>query len=294
MAEAIEGLLLNNAPTSEVAVSWMFEPLTSEEEHAYHVIRAWLLKQVGIHYPDKKKNLLTHRLKKLCARQKIAGGLVEIATRLKQAGEVDLHLQVLIAASTNHTYFYREPVVLTYFKEQIIPRLPQNQEIRIWSAAASEGDEAYTICMIFADVYGVEWVKRYLRILGTDISMKVLANAERAIYPAKRLEDLPEEWRVRYFTPTTDNRYQVISVFREVCLFRRLNLKMSGYPFQQLFDVVFCRNVLYYFDKPHQAMAVNNIYQQVKAGGWLLTSVTESLRDLSTHWKPLVGGVYQK
>lgn len=293
MTEAQHDLLVKNRATSDVA-GWVFDPLTPAENEAYQGIRAWLLKQAGIHYPDKKKNLLTHRLKKLCARQKISGGLIEIATRLTQTSEVDLHLQVLIAASTNHTYFYREPVVLTYFKEQIIPALPQDQEIRIWSAAASEGDEAYTICMMFADVYGVAWVKRYLRVLGTDISMKVLTNAEPAIYPAKRLEALPDGWKARYFTPVAGNRYQVIGAFREVCLFRRLNLKMGDYPFQQLFDVVFCRNVLYYFDKPHQTMTVNNIYRQVKAGGWLLTSVTESLRDLSTHWKPLIGGVYQK
>lgn len=264
----------------------------SVHEEGYHRIRGWLNERCGINYQEKKRQLLEHRMQKVCERCGVAD-LNALADSVENGRNREIQLAVMHAASTNHTYFFREPQVLDFFCSNILPSLPQSGA-RIWSAAASSGDEAYTLAIMAAETRGRDWTKRNLAILGTDISEVVIAHAEAGIFGESHLEQLPEKVLAKYFDPVGLDQYRVQDDLRRVCTFRRLNLKASPYPFQKAFHTVFCRNVLYYFDRAHQRATVEAIYDVTEPGGWLLTSVTESLRDLDTRWIPVQGGIYRK
>jgi chemotaxis protein methyltransferase CheR len=259
----------------------------------YEYIRTWLNQRCGISYPDKKKDLLRQRLGRVTARFGVVD-LNELATQLKGDGSREIQLAVLHAASTNHTFFFREPQVLDVFRDRILPSLADREAIRIWSAAASSGDEAYTLAIVATETLGRTGIEDRVAVLGTDISEPMIARAESAIYGASHLEQTPDPILRRYFTPIGKEQYRVIDDLRRMCTFRRMNLKATPYPFRKPFHVVFCRNVLYYFDRDHQISTLESLYDVTAPGGWLLTSVTEAIRDLGTRWKVVSSGVYRK
>jgi chemotaxis protein methyltransferase CheR len=255
-------------------------------------IRQWLQERAGIFYHDKKKYLLVYRLSSVCDQFGFSS-LDELGHCVESGTRSDVHLAVIDAATTNHTYFFREPQILNYFCKTILPDLPR-EDVRIWSAASSTGDEAYSIAILAAESRGREWAKQQLLILGTDISQSVITYAEAAVYNASHLERVPPRILEHYFEPVAFKQYQIAEDIRRMCLFRRLNLKHAPYPFRKHFHVVFCRNVLYYFDKQDQKEVLNALHEITAPGGWLLTSVTLSLRQLSSLWIPVTAGVYRR
>lgn len=257
----------------------------------YQRISDWLYKRSGLVYPEKKKSLLMHRMHKVCATHKISNVRL-LVENLENGIDNTTELAVIHAASTNHTYFFREHQVLDFFKDTILPELPN--DARVWSAAASTGDEAFTIAMLAAEARGLVWAKNNLAILGTDISNVVIEHAEKAVYGGSHLDKVSSELLRRYFTPAGAEQFTVKDDLREFCTFRRMNLTINPYPFQRAFHVVFCRNVLYYFDRDVQREVVEAIYDVTEPGGWLLTSVTVSLRGLGSRWVPVDTGIYRK
>ncbi len=257
----------------------------------YNTIRDWLSQRCGMSYSEKKRELLTQRLNRVLSRFALVD-LDALAVQLRNEEAVELQLAVIHAASTNHTFFFREPQVLDYFRENILaPMSPTG--LRIWSAAASSGDEAYTLAIMATEMLGPLAPSRVV-ILGTDISLPVVTGAEAGIYGPSHLEHVPQAILERYFTPAGMGQYQVIPSIRRMCMFRRLNLKAAPYPFRKGFHVIFCRNVLYYFERSHQAQILEQLYDVTEPGGWLLTSVTEVVRDLRTRWQPVTTGVYRR
>jgi len=171
-------------------------------------------------------------------------------------------------------------------------------QVRIWSAAASSGEEAYTIAMLAAELVGLENLKTRLAILGTDISFQVLRQAEEGIYSEEKLHNIPSLYQKRYFSPCNGNQkaMQINDLLRPACIFRRMNLKKRPYPFKKRFHIIFCRNVLYYFAPDDREKIVNSLYESAEKGGWLIVSVTESLSNMTTKWKRMNGcaGIYRK
>lgn len=259
----------------------------------YERLRLWLNERCGIFFADNKKDLLAQRLARVVEQFQLSG-LDELADRVETGAQHDLLLAVMHAASTNYTYFFREHQVLEFFSQQILPSLSQRDDVRVWCAAVSTGDEAFTIAMIGAEVWGRENARRRLSILGTDISESVISRAEMALYGSSHVEHTPPELVRRYFRPSGVDQFIVADDIRQMCTFRRLNLRAHPYPFQKPFDVVFCRNVLYYFDKEHQYDVLEAIYEVTQPGGWLLTSVTENLRGLGTRWETIAGGIHRR
>lgn len=266
--------------------------LNEIEKIVFDQIRVWLNQRCGMYYPDKKQELLLNRLLRVCQNY-CFNNLSELLANLHANDSVEIQLAVMSAASTNHTYFFREPQSLDYYRDVILPSL-EDGDNRIWSAAASSGDEAYTIAMITAQQRGLAWAKQNLTILGTDISEPVIVTAEKGIYQNVHLEHVPPHIFDNYFEDVGTNQYRVHAGIRSLCTFRRMNLKNYPYPFQGQFDIVFCRNVLYYFEEETQSQIVENLYNVTKSGGWLLTCVTGSLRYLKTSWIPVANGIYRK
>ncbi len=262
------------------------------DQNGYDQLRSWLSQRCGITYPDHKKELLRQRLMRV-VRSFDCGDLNRLAVDVIRSERHEVQLAVMHAASTNHTFFFREREVLDNFTNMILPDLQHREEIRIWSAAASTGDEAYTIGILIAETLGQGALAK-TRILGTDISAPVVDRAEMGVYAKRQFDQTPPDILARYFTPMGIEQFQVKPEIRATCTFRRMNLKATPYPFKNPFQVVFCRNILYYFDRADQVATLNAVYEVTEPGGWLVTSVTEPIRDLGSKWKQVEPGIYRR
>ncbi|MDY7076005.1 MAG: protein-glutamate O-methyltransferase CheR [Chloroflexota bacterium] len=263
------------------------------ERRYFESIRQWIYDHTGLHYPERKRLLLYHRLKKLCRRLGIPG-LKELNQHLQNRDFPDLAREVACAVSTNHTYFFREEKVMQFFQEKVLPDLPAEGRWRLWSAASSSGEEAYTLAIIIAESLGLGQAQEKVAILGTDIDRHMIEQAERGVYHKQRLDNMPKYLRQRYFHLTRPGRWRVDSGLQHMCTFRRLNLMCAPWPFKNAFHVILCRNVLYYFDQEHQRGLAERLYDVTVPGGWLITSVTEPVQGLETRWQTVVSGVYRK
>lgn len=274
--------------------------MSKDEIQALRSIASWLKERTGLYYPDRKLDTLKHKLFKVCLDQRMT--IEEIAAALSSrngASVSQLALKVAAAASTNHTAFFREDV-WGFFREVLAQTLKENSRVRIWSAAASSGEEAYTIAITAAELLGLESLQARVAVLGTDISFQVLKQAEDGVYPAERLEGMDPSLKRRYFSELSDSvvkgALRVREPLRRICLFRRMNLKKRPYPFKHRFHIVFCRNVLYYFTPTEREKIVNEIHRVTEDGGYLFVSVTECLTGMTTPWRRVPGrtGVYRK
>jgi len=273
--------------------------LNTDDFSALQGIAQWLKHKTGIYYPESKLETLKHKLFKVCLDNRLT--LSQLCAQLHNGDgqKSPLSLQVVAAASTNYTAFFREDIWDWFSTEILVDVMLRTQQIRIWSAAASSGEEAYTIAMVAAEVMGIEQLRQRVAILGTDISFQILRQAEDAIYPVERLLNIPTPYRQKYFSSCNGNRAHcavIHEALRSVCLFRRMNLKKHPYPFKRRFHIIFCRNVLYYFAPLEREKIVNALYNFTEKNGWLIVSVTESLTNMNTKWKKIKGktGIYRK
>lgn len=201
-----------------------------------------------------------------------------------QRTELDAAIEAL---TTNETYFFREPLQLEAFSKEILPALQiRNQRLRrlrVWSAGCSSGEEAYTVAMLIKESRLFEgWD---VEVYGTDISRRVLATARRAEYGSSSLRATPREYAQRYFEPA-GAKVRVRDEVRALVQFGHLNLLDA--ELTQLVprsDVVFCRNVLIYFDAPARKRVVRVFYEKLFEGGYLLLGHAESLISLSADFE---------
>lgn len=199
--------------------------------------------------------------------------------------------------TTNHTFFMREEVHFQFLKQRILPEIGRNsaeRDIRIWSAGCSSGEEPYTIAMTLYDHLGFnkdQWDKR---ILATDISTKALEQARQGKYAASALEKLPPHWLSRYFRRASDGEYAVADELRDEVIFRSLNLIQDVFPFKKKFHVIFCRNVMIYFDKKTRNELIQRFYDATEPGGYLFIGHTESIDRDETPYTYLQPAIYQK
>jgi chemotaxis protein methyltransferase CheR len=278
--------------------------IPKEENHSLEYISEWLSERTGMNFPASKQNNLYQRLQRVCTRLNIQN-INEMARLLSQqmtpltSSESDrlaprVAVELVRAVSTNHTFFFREEETLSYFVHKIIPNLPADEPWRIWSAAAASGDEAYTIAILLAEIFGLYQLPQKVAILGTDISGPMIHRAEQGIYPDVNLEHVPENLRKRYFKYLGPNKWEIHPALKQICTFRLLNLKSHPFPFRQPFHLILSRNVFYYFKRSHQQELAEKFYTSAAPGGWLLTSVTESLHELRLPWKKITSGVWRK
>jgi chemotaxis protein methyltransferase CheR len=234
----------------------------------------------GITLTDEKKVLLTGRLSKRLS----ALGLNNYTQYFKYVtdGTHDEELQFMVdLLTTNETYFFREPQHFDLLKQIVPPTLKQGQVFRVWSAAASNGAEAYTIAMILADKLGINgaW-----EVLGTDISNSVLEQAQRGHYRMAEAEKIPREYLKRYCLKGKDAQagtFLIDKRLRQHVSFEQLNLNAQEMRSVGNFDVIFLRNVLIYFDIPTKQHVVSNLIPCLKNGGYLIVGHAETLHGIT-------------
>lgn len=269
----------------------IFDEIPSDERLYLQQLQSWIEQKIGICFLDENKHILYGRLRQLCQKQNLPH-LKELWFRLNSQPSGLLGMKIAEAVATNHTYFFREPNVLDYFTTKVVPTFSPQQPFRIWSAASSSGQEAYSIAMLLSETWG-EYSLDNVQILGTDISDAILRQAESGCYEAEAVKLLDPLFLERYFTPV-NNQYQIAQSLIDLCTFRRLNLMARPWPFQQQFHVIFCRNVMYYFSPEQQQDLVNALYEVTAPGGYLFTSLTETLSLMKHPWQTISPGVHHK
>ncbi len=196
--------------------------------------------------------------------------------------------------TTNKTSFFRESQHFDYLRQRILPGLT-NGGIRLWSAGCSSGEEPYSIAILLREEMS-DVDRKDVRILATDISTRILERAREAVYAQNTLQGIPPRLLPKYFTcirakPT--RAYQIKDNARAMVRLARLNL-MESWPMKGPFDVIFCRNVMIYFDKPTREELVNRFWQLLKPGGHLFVGHSESLAHLSHKFNYVQPAVYIK
>ncbi|MEN6462283.1 MAG: protein-glutamate O-methyltransferase CheR [Syntrophomonas sp.] len=199
--------------------------------------------------------------------------------------------------STNHTFFMREIQHFIYFRDQVLPQLKatvKNRDLRIWSAGCSSGEEPYTLAMIMADYFGKEKVLWDSRILATDISSRALHKAREGVYSDEEISSIPAPWKRNYFKSLGPDRKMVINKVKKEVIYRKFNLIEKAFPFKKKFHVIFCRNVMIYFDNTTKQELIDRFYECTEKGGYLFIGQAESLNREETQYKYVMPAVYRK
>ena len=244
----------------------------------------------------KKKDLVASRLTRIVA----AGGygsFTQYTDDIISGRHPELVSAMLNRLTTNYTYFLREEEHFTFFQRTVLPELAQKHRLdhspAVWSAGCSSGEEPYTLSMYLMEYFGARTEHWDTTVLATDLSGQVLQQAKAPAYSEDSLRSLPEAWRRKYFRRTPSGAYTVCGELRRNVVFRQFNL-MEPIRFRRKFDVIFCRNVMIYFDKPTKAALVQRLYEATVPGGYLFIGHSESLDKESCPYRYLRPALYRK
>ncbi|MBW1856828.1 MAG: protein-glutamate O-methyltransferase [Deltaproteobacteria bacterium] len=260
----------------------------------------YVYNKCGINLHDGKKELVKARLGKILRQRDFRSFSQYYDYVLNDKSGHELIL-LLDSISTNLTYFFRESQHFDFLRTKALPEIMnskaslEDNNLRVWSAGCSSGEEAYSIAIAISEILHNR-EKWQIKILATDLSTKVLATANTGIYEKKKIDSVPHELRRRYFQKG-DNRwkgyFRVKQEVRKKISFERLNF-MEEFYFNVPFDVIFCRNVMIYFDNPTKEALIGKFFQNLSNGGYLFAGHAESLTGLKHPFKYIQPSVYQK
>ena len=244
----------------------------------------------GLDLKPGKEELVASRLRRLVR----AGGFSTFRQYYRGvvADKTGASLAKMIdALATNHTSFMREAEHFYFLRDSVLPLLADRPSVDVWCAACSTGEEVWSLAMFLNEALP----SRRISILATDISNKALAIASAAEYPTERCASLPAQWLSRYFVRSAApaKTYRVAPRIREQATFRRVNL-IESMAVSRLFPVIFCRNVMIYFDRPTQEQVVEKLASALEPGGHLFVGHAESLTRISHALEYVRPAVYRK
>jgi chemotaxis protein methyltransferase CheR len=260
-------------------------------DHEFAQFQRFIFEAAGITMTDAKKALVTGRLTKRLEVYGLEsfGDYFKLLSSDQHPEEIQMAVDLL---TTNETYFFREIKHFEFMRTQALAARSRPEPYRVWSAASSSGEEAYSMSMVLADcMQTTPW-----EILGTDISTRVLAGARRALYPMERGRHIPPDYLRRYCRKgngTYDGMFLVDPNLRSKVMFRHLNLNQD-LPQLGQFDLVFLRNVMIYFNNETKREVVARVISAIKPGGYFCVGHSESLNELTTSVNMVVNSIYQK
>jgi chemotaxis protein methyltransferase CheR len=267
---------------------------------AYRTLAALVYQHSRIRLGPDKQPMLANRLRKRLR----ALGLTsyeEYGAVLHSAHGPDEIEQLVDLISTNHTRFFREPEHFTFLTGRVLPELVsrlagERSSLRMWSAAASSGEEPYTLALVLAEYFrenpAVEW-----QIEASDISHRMIEHAEQGIYALDRGHALPPELLRRYFqrgVGAREGTCRVKTELRQRVRFHRVNLFQAEYPVAREQHVIFCRNVMIYFDPASRATLVQKLARHLAPGGFLVIGHSESLLGIRHDLESVRQSVFRK
>ena len=264
-----------------ISNSWFEKKRMNDAE--FETLSNFVTLNYGIKLPESKRIMLEGRLQKRLKEVNVDSFKDYLEFVFSHDGQIEL-INMIDAISTNKTDFFRESAHFEFITNNLLRQFQaenKSEKMRFWSSAASTGEEIYTMAMVMNEYNrksyegGIDY-----SILGTDISVRALQQAVSAIYKHDRILNLPIELRKRYFLKSKDPQSDLVRVnaqLRSKTRFERLNLMDEVYNVGDEFDVIFCRNVLIYFDKETQEKVVNKLSDNLKPGGYLFLGHSESI-----------------
>ncbi len=262
----------------------------------FNYLSALLKNESGLVLTEEKVYLVESRLMPVARRNGIDGLDALVETLISSDRTVALVTEVTDAMTTNESFFFRDSKPFEQFRELVLPQLLVNRavtkSIRIWSAACSSGQEAYSLTMILREE-SAKLAGWRIEILATDISQEMLEKAKSGLYSQFEVQrGLPIQMLVKYFTKTGE-KWRIDPSLREMVTFRPFNLLDDATPLG-IFDVVFCRNVLIYFDQDTKSAVLNNIARLLPHDGFLYLGGAETVLGISDSFQPIPGqrGIY--
>jgi chemotaxis protein methyltransferase CheR len=262
----------------------------------FDYICKYVYEKSGIVLGVTKREMVYRRFTRIVRDRKL-GSFTEYCQILKENPVAEQNY-FINAITTNLTSFFREQHHFDYLMEHELPRLiKQNtKRIRVWSSASSTGEEPYSIAITL-----MESMKSYLgswdvKLLATDIDSNVLNTGKQGIYDAKRIEDVPSQLKKKYFTKGTganNNKVKVATSIQQLITFKELNL-MHEWPMKGPFDVIFCRNVIIYFDKKTQSELFERYYHLLAPNGLLILGHSENLGAFQQYFECVGRTIFRK
>lgn len=261
------------------------------QKHEFNWIREYLYQQVGIVLNDSKQALVCGRLEKRLRYHGMScyGDYFRMLETPAFKEEARMAIDLL---TTNETYFFREPKHFDFITRQVFPIHQLGRPLRIWSAASSSGEEAYTLAMLAAEfAKTAQW-----EIIGSDISGRILEKARHGLYPMHAAEKILTSLLKKYCLKGSDEYdgfFMIDAALRSRVQFICANL-IENLPNLGLFDVIFLRNVMIYFDMPTKQRLVDRIQRYLRPGAYLIISHSETLNGVNHALQLVVPSIYRK
>lgn len=268
-------------------------------DREFDFLRRAVKRHTGIALADYKRNMLYRRISKRMRALDLdeVKTYCEILSGPDAAAEIPLFINVV---TTNKTSFFREDHHFEHLARLALPKLVDeankrgSRRLRIWSAGCSSGEEPYSVAMILHD--GLNGSGKWdAKILATDIDTDMVENGRQGLYPADAIQSVPAPLRSRYSEPVAGDESQVrmAAAIRSSIVFKPLNL-LGNWPMARPFDIIFCRNVVIYFDKPTQRVLFDRYANILRAGSYLYIGHSESLYGITERFRPVGQSIYQK
>jgi len=288
----------NKGTTSRGIDAGTLPILMSISDVEFKLIRELVYEKFGINLTEAKKSLVVGRLQKLI-RSLSCDSFKQYYDYLiadKTGRALD---QMVNKISTNHTFFYRESAHFEYFKNVALPemtaalRLQNRCDLRVWCAGCSTGEEPYMLAMLLLDYFGSDYAQWNAGVLATDISGRALAKAVAGTYAGENVCNVPP-WARTYFCKAGPDQWAVIETVKREVTFRRFNLMNEVFPFKKPFHVIFCRNVMIYFDQQTRTELLRKFYAALVPGGYFFVGHSESLGRSQALFEYVQPAIYRR
>ena len=268
-------------------------------EKEFKQISSLLYKNFGINLTDKKQTLVRGRLNKII-RTKGYGNFTNYYNAINEDKSGMLQIELADHLSTNHSYFFRENEHFKYLTINTLPEIERSNilkepsKLRIWCAGCAAGEEPYTLAILLKEYFGTKLVDTKPVILATDISTSALSAAKSGIYSQDKLKSMPSKYLDKYFNKIGNGKYSVKTSLRNLILYKRLNLMRDSFPFKNKFHIIFCRNVMIYFDKETRETLISKYHTNLLTKGILFIGHSETIGRNSSQFKYIIPAVYRK
>ncbi len=261
-------------------------------------LSSFIYNELGIKLPEMKKVMLESRLQKRLRELNMTNFKDYIDYVFSHEGKIHEMVHMFDVVTTNKTDFFRESMHFEYMNQFILKELASKSSnfINIWSAGCSSGEEPYTLSIVLSEAIEKGIIADY-KMLATDISTKILKIALDAVYPISRVNDVPLEYKRKYFLKSKDpsnHTVRVVPQLRNKITFDRLNFMDESYNVNQVFDIIFCRNVIIYFDHNTQEKVISKLCSKLKTGGYLFLGHSESIAGMNLPLQNIKPTVFKK
>lgn len=272
---------------------------TQLTDSEFKKLSTYIQDNYGIKLPEVKKIMLQSRLHKRLRELQMTTFKDYIDYVFSKHGSDEI-IHMIDVVSTNKTDFFREPQHFDLLTSTILPELVTHlvpgTPLKVWSAACSSGEEPYTLAMVFEEFKQSNPLLSY-KILGSDISTIVLKKAAEAIYSEDRITELPLNLKRKYFLKSKDSTKKLVRVaphLRERVSFMRVNFMDDVYAVPEMYDIIFCRNALIYFDKETQESVITKLCNKLRPGGFFFLGHSETITGMSVPLQAIKPTVFRR